>query len=153
MQADLAPLYPAQQERLQANLAAFEQDVKALEKQLQARFTPLQSKPYFVFHDGYGYLESYLGLQHRGVFSLAHEIQPGARHVNELRNTLSDAAPACVFSEPQFTPRLVNSLTEGLPVKSAQLDPLGSDIDVGPQGYEQQLKALTSTLAGCLESL
>ncbi|MEH6567274.1 MAG: zinc ABC transporter substrate-binding protein ZnuA [Halopseudomonas sp.] len=153
MRDDLAPLYPEQQARLDSNLAAFEQSITALEQSLQQRFAPLSDKPYFVFHDGYDYLEAYLGIAHRGVFSLAHEIQPGARHVNELRQTLSAAAPACVFSEPQFTPRLVRSLTEGLQVKSAQLDPLGSDIKVGPQGYEQQLRELTDTLAGCLESL
>ncbi|MEH6493857.1 zinc ABC transporter substrate-binding protein ZnuA [Halopseudomonas sp.] len=153
MKDDLAPLYPQQQSQLNANVAAFEQRMQVLDQQLLARFAPLKHKPYFVFHDGYGYLESYLGLQHSGVFSLAHEIQPGARHVNELRQTLNAAAPACVFSEPQFTPRLVNSLTEGLPVKSAQLDPLGSAIAVGPQGYEQQLKALTETWASCLEGI
>ena len=153
MKDDLAPLYPQQQSLLEANLATFEQRMQALEQQLTERFAPLKDKPYFVFHDGYGYLESYLGLQHSGVFSLAHEIQPGARHVNELRNTLSAAAPACVFSEPQFTPRLINSLTAGLPVQSAQLDPMGAATEVGPHGYEQQLRALTNTWASCLEQL
>ena len=153
MKDDLAPLYPQQQSLLEANLATFEQRMQALEQQLTERFAPLKDKPYFVFHDGYGYLESYLGLQHSGVFSLAHEIQPGARHVNELRNTRSAAAPACVFSEPQFTPRLINSLTAGLPVQSAQLDPMGAATEVGPHGYEQQLRALTNTWASCLEQL
>lgn len=153
MKDDLAPLYPEQQAQLDANLASFEQRMQALDQQLVERFAPLKNKAYFVFHDGYGYLEDYLGITHHGVFTLAHEIQPGARHVNELRNALKAAVPACVFSEPQFTPRLVNSLTEGLPVKSAQLDPLGSAIEVGPQGYEQQLKALIDSWAGCLESI
>ena len=153
MKDDLAPLYPEQQAQLDANLAAFEQRMQALDQELHGRFAPLKDKAYFVFHDAYGYLEESLGINHHGVFNLGHEVQPGARHVNELRNALKAAAPACVFSEPQFTPRLVNSLTEGLPVKSAQLDPLGSTIEVGPQGYEQQLNALADTWAGCLESL
>ena len=153
MKDDLAPLYPQQESKLEANLAVFEQRIQALEQQLNSRFAPLKSKPYFVFHDGYGYLESYLGLQHSGVFSLAHEIQPGARHVNELRTTLSEAAPACVFSEPQFAPRLVNSLTADLPIQSAQLDPMGAAVPVGPRGYEQQLTAMTNVWAGCLEKL
>lgn len=153
MKDDLAPLYPEQQARLTANLATFEQRIQSLDAQLQARFSPLRDKPYFVFHDGYGYLEEHLGIEHRGVFSLAHEIQPGARHVNELRATLRAAGAACVFSEPQFTPRLVNSLTEGLPVRSAQLDPIGADIALSADGYAQLLSALTDSLAGCLEQL
>ena len=153
MKTDLAPLYPEQEARLDANLHRFEQQLSALQAQLRTRFAPLKNKPYFVFHDGYGYLEEYLGIEHRGVFSLAHEIQPGARHVNELREDLRSAGRACVFSEPQVTPRLIASLTEGLPVETAQLDPLGADIAVGADGYVTLLTNLTDHLAGCLTKL
>lgn len=153
MKTDLAPLYPEQEARLDANLHRFEQQLSALQAQLRTRFAPLKNKPYFVFHDGYGYLEEYLGIEHRGVFSLAHEIQPGARHVNELREDLRSAGRACVFSEPQFTPRLIASLTEGLPVETAQLDPLGANIEVGADGYIELLNSLASSWAGCLEAL
>jgi zinc transport system substrate-binding protein len=153
MKADLEALYPDQQAQLAANLQRFEARITAEQEALQTRFAPLKDKPYFVFHDGYGYLEEYLGIEHRGVFSLAHEIQPGARHVNTLRHQLRSAGRACVFSEPQFTPRLVNSLTDGLPVETAQLDPLGANIEVGADGYIELLNSLTSSWAGCLESL
>ncbi|OWL85653.1 zinc ABC transporter substrate-binding protein ZnuA [Halopseudomonas aestusnigri] len=153
MKTDLAPLYPEQEARLDANLHRFEQQLSTLQAQLRTRFAPLKNKPYFVFHDGYGYLEEYLGIEHRGVFSLAHEIQPGARHVNDLREDLRSAGRACVFSEPQFTPRLIASLTEGLPVETAQLDPLGADIAVGADGYVTLLTNLTDNLAGCLTKL
>ncbi|WP_321349307.1 metal ABC transporter solute-binding protein, Zn/Mn family [Halopseudomonas oceani] len=153
MKTDLAPLYPEQQAQLDANLQQFETRISAVEQQLQARFAPLKAKPYFVFHDGYGYLEEYLGIEHRGVFTLAHEIQPGARHVNSLREQLRSAGRACVFSEPQFTPRLVASLTEGLPVETAQLDPLGANVAISADGYIKLLETLTSSWAGCLESL
>lgn len=153
MAEDLATLYPQQREQLQANLAAFEQRVAELDDSLRARLAPLQNKPYFVFHDGYGYFEDTYGLRPRGIFSLSHEVQPGARHVNQLRGRLQTAGPSCVFTEPQFTPRLVNSLTQGLPVRVGVLDPLGSDIEVGPTGYERMLEAIGSSLADCLESL
>lgn len=153
MKADLAPLYPEQAAQLDANLQRFETRINAEQEKLSARFATLKDKPYFVFHDGYGYLEEYLGIEHRGVFSLAHEIQPGARHVNALRDQLRSAGRACVFSEPQFTPRLINSLTEGLSVETAQLDPLGADIAVSADGYIELLNSLTGSWAVCLESL
>lgn len=153
MAADLAPLYPAQQDKLQSNLQRFEQQLAALDADLKSRFAPLKGKSYFVFHDAYAYLEEHLGIQHTGVFSLSHEVQPGARHVNELREQLRSAGRACVFSEPQFTPRLVNSLTEGLPVDSAQLDPLGADTPASADGYMQMLGGLTDSLASCLEGI
>lgn len=153
MAEDLASLYPQQADLLQANLAAFEQRLAELDDALQARLRPLKDKPYFVFHDGYGYFEDHYGIQPRGTFSLSHEVQPGARHVNLLRQQLQAAGPSCVFTEPQFTPRLVNSLTHGLPVSVAVIDPLGSAVTVGPRGYERTLEAIGSALADCLEAL
>lgn len=153
MKADLAPLYPERAAQLDANLQRFETRINAEQEKLSARFATLKDKPYFVFHDGYGYLEEHLGIEHRGVFSLAHEIQPGARHVNALRDQLRSAGRACVFSEPQFTPRLINSLTEGLSVETAQLDPLGADIAVSADGYIELLNSLTGSWAVCLESI
>jgi zinc transport system substrate-binding protein len=153
MATDLSELYPQQIDLLQSNLATFEQRLTAMDTALQARLAPLKDKPYFVFHDGYGYFEDYYGVRPWGIFSLSHEVQPGARHVNLLRQQLQTAGPSCVFTEPQFTPRLVNSLTQGLPVSIGVLDPLGDAIDIGPEGYALTIEAIAGTLADCLETL
>jgi zinc transport system substrate-binding protein len=153
MATDLVDLYPAHQDQLAENFERFEARIEALDADLAARLTPLQGKPYFVFHDAYGYFEDRYGLGARGVFSLSHEVQPGARHVNLLRQQLSDAGPSCVFSEPQFTPRLVDSLTQGLPVRRAELDPLATDHAPSATAYENALRELGERLAGCLEQL
>ena len=153
MSTDLASLYPQHADQLQANLATFEQRVSALDETLKARLAPLQDKAYFVFHDGYGYFEDHYGTRPQGIFSLSHEVQPGARHVNQLRQQLQAAGPSCVFTEPQFTPRLVNSLTQGLPVRVGTLDPLGAAAEIGPRGYEQMLGDIGNALAECLEAL
>lgn len=153
MAADLVTLYPGQQVRLQANLATFEQRLEVLDQDLALRLAPLQGKPYFVFHDAYGYFEDAYDLRAEGVFSLSHEVQPGARHVNLLRQRLSSVGPSCVFREPQFPPRLIDSLSEGLNVFSGELDPLGSEVAVTAQGYEVLLRELGDNLATCLERL
>lgn len=153
MAEDLAALYPEQQQQLLDNSAAFAERLAALDAQIKQRLQPLSEKAYFVFHDGYGYYEDHYGVRPRGIFSLSHEVQPGARHVNLLRQQLQAAQPSCVFSEPQFTPRLINSLTQGLRVEQGELDPLGGDTPVSAKGYEQALLALTENLANCLEKL
>ncbi|QJD60897.1 zinc ABC transporter substrate-binding protein ZnuA [Pseudomonas sp. gcc21] len=153
MAEDLKALYPDHASTLDQNLAAFESRLTQLDSRLRARFEALHDKPYFVFHDGYGYFEDHYNLAPRGIFSLSHDVQPGARHINALREQLQQAGPACVFSEPQFTPRLIDSLTRDLPVRKAELDPLGSEVDVNARGYEALLKGLADQLAGCLEQL
>lgn len=153
MADDLGSLYPQQRAQLTANAEAFAERVSALDAQLKARLAPLQDRRYFVFHDGYGYYEDHYGVRPSGIFSLSHEVQPGARHINLLRQQLQKAGTSCVFTEPQFTPRLVDSLTQGLAVERGELDPLGGAIAVSARGYEQSLESLTDALAGCLETL
>ncbi|MFC0668521.1 zinc ABC transporter substrate-binding protein [Azotobacter chroococcum] len=153
MASDLAGADPASAARYQANLAAFEARLDELDRRLKARLEKLAGKPYFVFHEAYDYFEAAYGLDHAGVFSVSPDVQPGARQVAQMRQRLQEAGPTCVFSEPPLQPRLAQTLSAGLPVRLAELDPLGSAVAVGPQGYEQLLERLGEGLAGCLEAL
>ncbi|TBW36499.1 zinc ABC transporter substrate-binding protein [Azotobacter chroococcum] len=153
MASDLAGADPASAARYQANLAAFEARLDELDRRLKARLEKLAGKPYFVFHEAYDYFEAAYGLDHAGVFSVSPDVQPGARQVAQMRQRLQEAGPTCMFSEPPLQPRLAQTLSAGLPVRLAELDPLGSAVPVGPQGYEQLLEGLGEGLAGCLEAL
>lgn len=149
MAADLAAADPTNAARYQANLAAFEQRLDALDGELKTRLAPLAEKPFFVFHQAFDYFEAAYGLRHAGVFTAASEVQPGARHVAAMRERLAAAGPSCVFSEPPLRPRLAETLSAGLPVKLAELDALGA----GAKSYEQLLGELAGQLASCLEGL
>ena len=153
MAADLSAADPANAARYQANVQAFSQRLTALDQRLKARLAGVQGQAYFVFHEAFDYFEAAYGLKHAGVFSVASEVQPGARHVAQMRERLQAAGPTCVFSEPPLRPRLAQTLSAGLPVTLAELDALGSAVPVSAQGYEQLLENLAGSLAGCLEAL
>lgn len=153
MAEDLQGIYPDQQQQLQANLQAFLLRLDAEEVRLHQRLQGLGDKPWFVFHDGYGYFEDHFNVHPNGIFSLSDEVQPGARHVNLLRQRLQQAGSSCVFSEPQFNPRLIDSLSKGLDVRRGELDPLGVDIAVDAEGYLRLLGRIGDSLADCLQTL
>ena len=153
MAEDLALLYPEHRTLLLHNADDFSERLTALQLHLHERLQPLSDKPYFVFHDAYGYFEDITGIHPRGVFTLSLEVQPGARHIQTLRQQLAAAGPSCVFHEPQFPADRITTLSADLPVHSAELDPLGVAIAPGPEGYEQLLGNLGHTLAECLEQL
>ena len=135
------------------NLLAFSQRLETLDQQLKTELAPVQGKSFFVFHEAFNYFEQAYGLQHAGVFAISHELQPGAKHVSQMRARLQQAGPSCVFSEPPMQPRLAHTLAEGLPVTLAQLDALGSDLPVSTQAYEQLLKNLAAQFSACLSTL
>ena len=120
---------------------------------LRGQIEPIKHAPYFVFHEGYDYFEAAYGIKHAGVFSALSEVQPGARHVAAMRKQLEQAGPTCVFTEPPLRPRLADTLTEGLPVKVMELDPMGNGLAVNAQGYTTLLANLGKNLSGCLGGL
>lgn len=153
MATDLAQADPANATRYQANAKAFSQRLDVLDARIKARVAGVQGKPYFVFHEAFDYFEDAYGLKHTGVFAVASEVQPGARHVAAMRAQLQEVGKTCVFSEPPLRPRLAETLTAGLPVKLAELDALGGFNEARADGYERLLNTLADNLAGCLESL
>ncbi|MBD1552949.1 zinc ABC transporter substrate-binding protein [Pseudomonas typographi] len=153
MAQDLAAADPPNAARYQANAEAFSQRLDALDARIKARLAGVANRPYFVFHEAFDYFEDTYRLHHAGVFAVAAQVQPGAKHVAEMRTQLQGAGKTCVFSEPPMRPRLAETLTVGLPVKLAELDPLGAFKDAPADGYERLLQNLADNVAGCLESL
>ncbi|MNE60001.1 High-affinity zinc uptake system protein ZnuA precursor [compost metagenome] len=68
-----------------------------------------------------------------------------------MRAQLQKAGPSCIFSEPPLRPRLADTLSEGLPVRLAELDAMGVAAKVDANGYESLLQNLAGEFAGCLE--
>ncbi|MGX5217338.1 zinc ABC transporter substrate-binding protein ZnuA [Pseudomonas segetis] len=153
MAADLSSADPGNAARYQANLAAFDKRLETLDARLKTRLVAAEGKPYFVFHEAYNYFEHAYGLEHAGVFSVLGEVQPGAKHVDAMRERLQEAGPACVFSEPPFVPRLAKTLTAGLPVNLAVLDPMGAELSANATGYETLMDNLANDLTQCLGNL
>ncbi len=149
MAEQLSNLDPANAAAYQANAARFSQALKAADAQLRERLAKLKNKPYLVFHQGYDYFEAHMGLKAQGVFVFTPEVQPGARHLHELRQRLKAVGAACIFSEPPQVPRTLHSLGEDLPVRFGQLDPLGQD----SANFVALYQNLGSELASCLEQL
>ncbi len=78
--------------------------------------------------------------------------QPGARHLAEIRQQLQDNNASCVFSEPQFTSAIVESITRGISVGQGVLDPMARDIAPSKTAYVDYLRGLATEMAGCLSN-
>ncbi|HIE2484340.1 TPA: zinc ABC transporter substrate-binding protein [Pseudomonas aeruginosa] len=151
--ADLIQLDPTEAARYKANLAAFNERLDKEDARLKSRLEAVKNRPFFVFHQAFDYFEDAYGLNHRGVLAIGTEVQPGARHVAEMRSRLQATGPVCLFNEPPVRPRLAETLSQGLPVRFAELDALGFDIQPGPDGYTKLIGKLGDDLASCLEAL
>lgn len=146
----LSEAAPAHADKFEANAARAQSALQALEADLARDLAPLQNKPYVVFHDAYQYFERRFGLAAVGSITVSPDAQPSARRLTEIRRKLAALSVNCVFSEPQFQPRLVAAVTEGSSARSGTLDPEGALIEPGPDAYAALLRNLALGLKSCL---
>jgi len=139
-----ADAYAANGARLRARLADLRDEIKGT-------LAPVADRPFMVFHDAYQYFETAFGLTAVGAISVAPQRMPGARRLGELRHRLTSTGVRCVFREPQFAPRLAETLVDGTPASIGVLDPLGADIEPGPDLYGRLLKSNAEAVKTCLE--
>ena len=140
-----------------ANAAAYKvnadrtvRSIDALDAELKAALAPVAGKPFVVFHDAYQYFEKRFGLAVAGSVTVSPEIAPGADRIKAIRDRLRTLGAACVFSEPQFDPRVIDVLVEGTSAKHGVLDPEGATLEEGPGLYRQLIGNLATSLVDCL---
>ncbi len=144
---------PENADKYQANLQNLLAKLGALTREVLARLTPVKNQPFITYHDGYQYFEARFDLKSSGVLIVDPEIKPGARHIQEINNKLKQSGKICLFSEPQFSQKTLETIAENSQAKIALLDPLGSNIAPGPGHYLLLIKAMATAFADCLSSL
>ncbi|MEQ1888164.1 MAG: zinc ABC transporter substrate-binding protein [Alphaproteobacteria bacterium] len=140
---------PANATTYARNATALEVRLLASSQQIAARLAAARPAPYIVFHDAYQYFENRFGLTPAATVSLDPERPPGAGRIRELRKLIADKKIVCVFAEPQFEPRIIDTLVEGADIKVAVLDPLGAGLEAGGEMYFALLDQLVNALTGC----
>jgi len=146
----LAQADPERADLYRDNAGGFATHMTALDAQLAARMEPARGQDYIVFHDAYQYFEQRYGLSPIGSVSVASGRPAGTRRIVEIRNRIREAHVKCVFSPPQYPPRLIATLTESAETKSAELDDLGTDITAGAGLYEALLVRMADDFLSCL---
>ncbi|MEP1441460.1 MAG: zinc ABC transporter substrate-binding protein [Hyphomicrobiales bacterium] len=133
-----------------ANASNMQAELDGLLKDIAARMDKIKEPRFIVFHDAYHYFEARFDVEATGSITLSPENAPGVARVKEIRASVQDMKAGCVFTEPQFPSKLVDTVTEGTSAKTATLDPLGATLDEGPKLYSKLINNMAAAFEGCL---
>ena len=145
--AESDPEHAAQYEK---NAKDYGEKIDALTAEVTNELQPVKDKPFIVFHDAYQYFENRFGVKAAGSITVSPEKAPGAARIKEIHDKIKSLGAACVFSEPQFEPKLVKTVIDGTDAKTGVLDPLGAELKDGPDLYPQLIRNLADSLKTCL---
>ena len=132
------------------NAARAKAALEALKLELTATVQPIRGRPFIVFHDAYHYFEHRFDVEAAGSVSIADASNPGPARIAAIRGKIQTLGATCVFSEPQFEPRILATVIEKTAARSGILDPVGAALKPGPNQYSQLLRHLAHNLLTCL---
>jgi len=144
MAAALVGVDPGRTKLYRRNAKAMAARLRDLDHMLGRQLKAVAKQPYITFHDAYRYLEARYSLNNAGIVAVDPDRQPGARHIADIRRIFKASNIRCIFTEPQFPPRLINTVTAGLMARVSVLDPIGTD------SYFQMMQKLAGNLTDCL---
>ncbi|MGI9364167.1 MAG: zinc ABC transporter substrate-binding protein [Rhizobiaceae bacterium] len=142
---------PANAAKYQANAKSVSDKLDELTAEVAAQLEPVKSKPFVVFHDAYQNFEQRFGLSAIGSITVSPETMPGAERIRELQTKINELNANCVFSEPQFDPKLVVTVSQGTQARTGVLDPLGTSIEDGRELYFKLIRNMATAIKDCLQ--
>ena len=144
---ELSELDPSNKSNYEKNA---EKMISSLDDLIDRVSTIIPKNPSFiVFHDAYQYFENRFNIKAAGALTLNPEVLPGAKQIAEIQELIEHDSVKCIFSEPQYNPKIVEMLSADMKVSTSVLDPLGADIDTGPKMYNNLILQIANSLKDC----
>ena len=135
---------------LNENFEQFKVSVRETDASIRDRLAPAHDISLFAYHDAFTRFAEHYGLKLEGVLTLNPELSPGARHIAEVQEKLRNANHPCLLTEPQFNRQWWRSITENLDVTFSTWDPLATDIEATPEGYNNFQQSIVDAVLKCL---
>jgi len=121
-----------------------------LDQRLSSEMSEISDRTYLVLHDAYQYFESRYQLKSTGSITLQLEHFLSVSRLKKVQMIIKTSKVRCIFTEPQYSQKLVKNLIKDTSVKKGILDPIGADILPGPELYFDLMKNLSTSLKSCL---
>ena len=144
---ELSELDPSNKSKYEDNasktIAALDTLIEELDNSLSKDIS------YIVFHDAYQYFETRFGVKSAGALTLNPDVLPGAKQIADIQDLIDDKGIKCIFSEPQYNPKIIETLGNDMNISTGVMDPLGAYIEAGPSMYSELINEIANSIKNC----
>lgn len=140
---------PKNADKYLTNANAFIARLRNLDDEIGRAAENWTSKRMLTFHDSFPYFAARYGIEVVGVVEAFPGKEPTPRYVEKLREIILERNVRALFSEPQYEPQILRSLSEDLKLPIAVIDPMETGeprADLYETVMRRNLKALTEAL-------
>ena len=144
---ELSHLDPANEDKYNANAKATNLALDEMIDDISQNIN--KDAKFVVFHDAYQYFEERFGVRAAGALTLNTDVLPGAKQIDEIQDVIKDRGINCIFSEPQFNPKIISTIAQDTNIKTGVFDPLGANINSDKSLYFKLINNLSKELKDC----
>jgi len=121
--AALAEVDPAHAETYRANAERYIQEIRAFDEWAKGQIAtiPPERRKLVTFHDAFPYFAAHYGLEVVGVVILSPGREPSPQEVAQLVERIRQEGVPAVFVEPQFNPKLAQTIAQEAGVRVLEL--------------------------------
>lgn len=155
----LQALNPGQAKAVEKRTEAWLARIAETDEEVNQRLTPVKSHAYLVLHDAFQYFERRYQLNGVGAIRLNPDLPTSLKRIHQLRERIKTGKVVCVFKEPQFSAKRLQSVISGLSVKVGILDPMGQFIGQKERHsskpyvlYDEFLRQMATSFVSCLSN-
>ena len=121
-----------------------------LDDDLKHQLYGFENLAYITQHDAYQYFEVQYKLNFIKAIALDSSIPPSVKLALNIQESIKSHNVRCIFREPQFSERMVNSFANNAGINTSILDPIGVDLAPGEDLYFDLMKNLANNFTKCL---
>lgn len=130
----------------------FYQDFVQWQVEAQKTLKPYQQTGFVVYHNAFSHWVKYFNLNQLAAVTTDPDHPVGSRHLLNVRKIIEHEQPSCLFTEPQFSSKIVNKLVSGLNIPQIQIDPIAGQYQLPEKDFLDFYKGLTQAFVTCLSN-
>ena len=147
----LIKIDPINEAKYNNNFLKLTLDLEELKIDLEKEMIPFLTSQFAVFSDTSQYFEKSMGLTRPIIITPYHGARLSINRTLEAKKTMSNLNVSCLLYGQEVKPNQISVLSEGLELKTFEIDIMGTKYPAGPDQYFNLMKRISSQLASCLK--
>ena len=131
------------------NTAEYIQRLINLDREIKDEIRTWNMNQFVAFHSAFEYFAKEYGLEQAGVIQETPEIEPSPKHIAQVIETIKSKGIRAIFTEPQFSHKIVTSIAGDLNLKVYSLDTLETG-SLSKEWYEDRMRSNVMVLKKAL---
>jgi zinc transport system substrate-binding protein len=147
----LIKIDPVNEDKYNNNFLELMLDLEELKIDLEKQIAPFLASQFAVFSDTTQYFEKSMNLLRPTIITPYHGARLSIIRTLMAKEAMSDLSVSCLLYGQEAKTNQISVLSEGLSLKTFEIDILGVKYPAGPDQYFNLMKRISSQLASCLK--